>query len=98
MAGKSDMKYSLVVRPVCKICYRGPTVWVGCTYQIPSVIGQGTVMNYVVLYERFFIRNSSQKKIENIKKTLILNLIRHLGWISEYFYEFLFIANCSNVV
>ena len=44
LAGQSDMEYSLVVRPVCKICYRGPTVWVGCTYQIPSVIGQGKVL------------------------------------------------------
>jgi len=44
LAGQSEMEYSLVVRPVCKICYRGPTVWVGCTYQIPSVIGQGKVM------------------------------------------------------
>ena len=44
LASQSEIEYYLVVRPVCKICYRGPTVWVGCTYQIPSVIGQGKVM------------------------------------------------------
>ena len=61
------MKYALVVRPVCKICYRGPTVWVGCTYQIPSVIGQGTVINYVVQLERVFT-NYLQKKSQTSKR------------------------------
>ena len=89
LAGQSEMEYSLVVRPVCKICYRGPTVWVGCTYQIPSVIGQGKVMIPQLL---------TAHNLHTSKKTKIRNLERYLGWIFEYFHEFLSIADCSNVV
>ena len=83
----------LVVRPVCKICYRGPTVWVGCTYQIPSVIGQGNVMKLTIASCKLQLSCALNKK-----KNCMHNSKRHLGWISEYFYKFLFTTNCSNVL